>query len=141
MLEKYNDAGRKKWYMIAALTDETFSINCGIEHPPDVDRHLFMLAVTVLNHSYWVIATAIGAVCGVFVKFNTEGMDFVMTALFIVIFLEQWLKEKNHTSTVIGLVTSFICLLIFGAGGFLIPSMLVIFLALIMLKLPIDRAT
>jgi 4-azaleucine resistance transporter AzlC len=96
-----------------------------------------MFGVTVLNHSYWVIATALGAVFGVVVHFNTEGLEYVMTALFIVIFVEQWLKGKSHASAIIGMVLSLISLLLFGADNFLIPAMLAIFLALIILRRPL----
>ena len=139
MLDKYKNAGKKKWYMAAGLTDETFSINYGVEPPAGVDHTWFMFAVTILNHCYWVAATALGSVFGSFVRFNTDGLDFVMTALFIVIFLEQWLKDKIHVSAIIGLVLSAVCLVFFGADNFLIPSMLAISLALTMLRRPIER--
>ena len=139
MLDKYKDAGWKKWYMAAGLTDETFSINCSVNPPPDADRTWFMFAVTILNHSYWITATALGAVFGSFVHFNTNGLDFVMTALFIVIFLEQWLKDKIHTSALTGLAISALCLAILGAERFLIPAMCVIFLALTIFRRPIER--
>ncbi|MDR2650443.1 MAG: AzlC family ABC transporter permease [Clostridiales bacterium] len=139
MLDKYNDAGRKKWYMIAGLTDETFSTNCGVKPPPGIDRGQFMFAITILNHVYWVTAAAFGAVFGAFVRFDANGLDFVMTALFIVIFIEQWLKEKNHASALIGFLLSVACLLYAGAESFLIPAMLAILLALTVLRRPLER--
>ena len=139
MLGKYKGAGRKKWYMIMGLTDETFSINYSAEPPEGAGRAPFMFAVTLLNHCYWVIATGLGAVFGSFVHFNTDGLEFVMTALFIVIFTEQWLKEKSHISAILGIILSAVCLLVFGAEKFLVPSMLAIFLALAALRRPIER--
>ncbi|MDR1560058.1 MAG: AzlC family ABC transporter permease [Clostridiales bacterium] len=139
MLDKYKNAGGRKWYMIAGLTDETFSINCGVEPPPGVDGIRFMFAVTILNHAYWVIAVVLGSVFGAFVRFNSDGLDFVMTALFIVIFIEQWLKEKNHASALIGFALSAVCLICIGAENFLIPAMMAIFLALTILRGPLER--
>jgi len=138
MLDKYRGAGGKKWYMAAGLTDETFSINCGVKPPPDVDGAGFMFTVTILNQCYWIIATALGAVFGSFVHFNTNGLDFVMTALFLVIFLEQWLKDKIHTSAVIGLALSALCLFLLGAERFLIPAMCAIFLTLTVFRRQIE---
>jgi len=138
MLDKYKEAGRKKWYMAAGLTDETFSINCGANPAREEDGLWFMFTVTVLNHCYWIAATALGAVFGTYVHFDTNGLDFVMTALFIVIFIEQWLKDKIHTSAIIGLALSALCLVLFGAERFLIPSMCAIFLALTAFRRPIE---
>ncbi|MDR2606647.1 MAG: AzlC family ABC transporter permease [Oscillospiraceae bacterium] len=140
LLDKYKRLGRKRWYMVFGLTDETFSVNVGVESPQSVNSGWFMFAITVLNHVYWVCATGLGAIFGRFVHFNTKGLDFVMTALFIVIFLEQWLKEKSHYSALIGLVLSFGSLLLFGSVNFLVPAMLAIFLILTLLRKPLEAA-
>ena len=87
-----------------------------------------------MNHFYWFFGATLGGVLGSLIEFDTEGLDFVMTAMFVVIFLEQWLKEKNHTSSLLGLLLSLICLIAFGADGFMIPSMLAILIALTLLR-------
>jgi 4-azaleucine resistance transporter AzlC len=126
MLEKYKGIGRKKFYLIFGMCDESFSINCTADIPQDVDKGWFMFFVTLLNQVYWVMGAAIGALFSSLVKFNTEGLDFVMTALFVVIFMEQWRKEKKHQSALIGLGLSAVGLLIFGGENFMIPAMLMI---------------
>ncbi len=134
MLGKYKNLGRLKPYMIYGLIDETFSINCSQEIPEDVNPKKFMFFVTLLNQIYWVGGSTLGGLFGAFLSFNTEGLDFAMTAMFVVIFLEQWLKEKNHTVSVLGLVISTASLVIFGKDGFIIPAMLVIVATLTVLR-------
>jgi len=138
LLDKYKQFGKKRWYMIFGLTDETFSINVSIEPPKQVNEGWFMFAITILNHLYWVIAAGVGAIFGRIIHFNTKGLDFVMTALFIVIFLEQWMKEKTHYSALIGLGLSFVSLMIFGSVNFLIPAMLAILLLLTLIRKPLE---
>lgn len=134
MLTKYKDMGWKKIYLIFGLTDETFSVNCSVTIPEEIDEGWFYFFVTLLDHSYWVIASLLGAVFGSFISFNTEGIEFVMTAMFIVIFLEQWLSNKNHTSAMIGLGVSILCLAILGSDKFIIPAMIAISLCLAILR-------
>ena len=93
-----------------------------------------MLFVTLLNHFYWFFGATLGGVFGSFIHFNTEGLDFVMTAMFVVIFLEQWMKEKKHISAVVGILLSLLCLTAFGADNFVIPAMLAIFVSLTLLQ-------
>ena len=95
LLEKYRIPGLKRLYLIFGMCDESFSINCSAEPPEGVDGDLFMFFVTLLNHSYWVLGCTLGGVFGSLLSFSTEGLDFAMTAMFVVIFLENWLKEKN----------------------------------------------
>ncbi len=130
MLEKYRNLGFKKIYMIFGMVDETFSINYSAEPPSDVDRGWFMFFVTLFNHIYWIIGSTIGAVFGTMINFNTEGIEFVMTAMFVVIFLGQWQKDKKHFSSISGLLLSAICLIVFGKDNFIIPSMIAILIAL-----------
>ncbi len=134
MLDTYKGIGKKKVYMIYGLCDESFAINNTVDVPKNVDKGWFMFFVTLLNHSYWVIGSAIGGIFGAYVTFNTEGLEFVMTALFVVIFIEQWMKEKNHYSALAGLGLSTICLLIFGGNNFIIPAMLMILGTLTLLR-------
>lgn len=131
MLEKYKNMGWKKPYLIYGMCDESFSVNCTADPPPDVDRGWFMLFVTLLNHIYWVTGAAFGALLGYAIHFDTKGIEFVMTALFLVMFIDQWEKTKNHKPALIGLGCSTICLAVFGSGSFLLPSMACIILCLL----------
>lgn len=139
MLDKYKETGLKKFYLIFGMCDESFSINYTAAVPADVDKGWFMFFVTLLNHFYWFFGATLGGICGSLLHFNTEGLDFVMTAMFVVIFLEQWLKEKNHTSAVLGLLLSVLCLSLFNAERFMIPSMLSILTALTLLRRPLEK--
>ncbi len=139
MLDKFKGMGWKKFYLIYGMCDESFSINYTAKIPEDCDRGWFYFFVTALNHLYWVGGAALGGLLGELISFNTEGLDFVMTAMFIVIFLEQWLKEKHHYSAWAGMLSSVACLLIFGADNFLIPTMICILLLLTAFRKPIER--
>jgi 4-azaleucine resistance transporter AzlC len=130
MLDKFKGMGWKKYYLIFGMCDETFSINFTAEIPKGVDKGWFMFFVTLLNHIYWFSGSTIGGIIGSLLKFDTTGISFVMTSMFVVIFLEQWLKEKTHISSLIGLFASLICLICFGPDSFLIPAMAVIILTL-----------
>ena len=134
MLEKYNIPGWKKLYLIYGMCDESFSINATVDVPKDIDKGLFMFFVTILNQIYWVAGATIGGIFGSFIPFDTNGIEFVMTALFVVIFLENWLKEKDHSASVIGLFISFICLTVFKGTNFIIPSMIIILSVLTLLR-------
>lgn len=135
MLDRYRGTGWKKPYLIFAMCDETFSINCTVEPPPGVDRSWFMFFVSLLDQLYWIAGSAVGAIFGSFVQFDAQGIDFVMTALILVLFLEQIKKEKSYLSAAIGVTASVLCLAIFGPDNFLLPAMLVI-LALLLLFRP-----
>lgn len=139
MLDKYRGTGRKKTYLIFGMCDESFSINCTADIPKEVDRGWFMFFVTLFNHIYWFTGATLGGIFGSLIHFNTQGLDFVMTAMFVVIFLEQWLKEKNHTSSFVGIGISLICLAAFGAENFIIPSMLAILGILTLLRRPMEE--
>jgi len=135
MLDKYKNTGKRKPYLIFALTDETYSLLCN-DHPdvPPEERKNYYFFVSLLNHIYWVAGSALGAVVGSLVKFNSQGIDFVLTALFITIFLEQWLTARKHAPAVMGVAVSVLCLILFGSESFLIPTMLVILLLLCLYK-------
>lgn len=139
MLDRFRGLGLKKIYLIFGMCDETFSINYTAEIPPDVDRGWFMFFVTLLNHLYWFAGATLGGIFGSFITFNTEGLDFVMTAMFVVIFLEQWLKEERHESSLLGIGLSILSLIAFGADGFLIPAMLSILAVLTLLRKPLTK--
>ena len=139
MLEKFRGTGLKKLYLIFGMCDESFSINYTAEIPPDVDKGWFMFFVTLLNQFYWFSGSTLGGIFGSLIHFNTEGLDFVMTAMFVVIFMEQWLKDKRHTSALLGLGVSVLCLLIFGADNFIIPSMAAMLILLTFMRKPIEN--
>lgn len=139
MLDKFKGLGWKKIYLIFGMCDESFSINYTARIPEDIDRGWFMFFVTLLNHFYWFFGATLGGIFGSMLTFNTEGLEFVMTAMFVVIFLEQWLKDKNHTSAFMGLGLSLLCLLAFGADSFIIPSMMAILAVLTMMRRTLDK--
>lgn len=139
MLDKFKGTGWKKFYLIFGMCDESFSINYTADIPADVDRGWFMFFVTLLNHFYWFFGATLGGVLGSLIHFNTEGLDFVMTAMFVVIFLEQWLKDKTHTSALLGLGLSVLCLIAFGSEQFLIPAMAAILGVLTLLRKPMEK--
>ncbi|MGI6014403.1 MAG: azaleucine resistance protein AzlC [Oscillospiraceae bacterium] len=139
MLDKYRGTGWKKWYLIFGMCDESFSINYTAEIPLGIDKSWFMFFVTLLNHFYWFFGATLGGIFGSLIHFNTEGLDFVMTAMFVVIFLEQWLKGQKHTSSLLGLGLSLLCLLTFGEDNFIIPSMLAILGVLTLLRNPLEK--
>ena len=130
MLTKFSSMGRLRPYMIFGLTDETYSLLCTIEPPPGIDRPRFCFFVTLMNHSYWVLGSVLGGLAGAVLPFDYTGIEFVMTALFVVIFLEQWRQQQDHRPALIGMGFSLLCLLIFGAEWFILPSMAAIVIAL-----------
>lgn len=132
LLEKFNNMGKKRWYMIFGLTDETYSLLCTTKVPEEVEEEKFLFAIAIMNQSYWVIGSVLGGLAGTFIPFNSEGIDFAMTALFVVIFVEQWLEKKNRIPEVIGVCCALICLLLFGTDNFVLPSMILIILILFM---------
>lgn len=126
MLEKYKDTGLKKVYLIFGMCDESFSINCTVTPPNGVDKGWFMFFVTFLNHIYWVLGATLGGLLGYLIEFDTQGIEFVMTALFTVMFIEQWEETTNHAPVLIGIFCSLICLLLLGSQNFMIPAMFMI---------------
>ena len=140
MLQRYRSYGLRSAYMIFAMSDETFSITCSAEPPEGVDKGWFMFFITLLDQFYWVASAGLGAVVGSVLPFSTEGVDFVMTAMFTVIFLNQWEKDRQHYSALIGLAAPLVCLAVFGSGSFLLPSMGCILILLLALRKPIEKA-
>ena len=134
LLSKFKNMGKKKLYLMFGLTDETYSLLCSIEPPEDVDKSWFYFFITILDHSYWITGSVIGAVAGSLFQFNSAGIEFSMTALFVVIFINQWENQKNHFSAISGIIISIICLVLFGSGNFLIPAMICILFCLILMK-------
>lgn len=135
MIDKYKNTGKRKPYLIFALTDETYSLVCNdTSDVPAENRKDYYLLVSLFNQIYWIAGSLLGAAVGSVVKFNSEGIDFALTALFLTVFIEQWLSTKKHAPAMIGVGVSVICLLIFGSEKFLIPTMLIISLLLCLYK-------
>ncbi|MBQ7920473.1 MAG: AzlC family ABC transporter permease [Lachnospiraceae bacterium] len=130
MVDKYAEAGKGKPYMIFALTDETYSLVCTGDVPEGVEPHKYNLLVSLFDHCYWVLGSAIGCILGAVLPFDTTGIDFSMTALFVTVFVQQWMDNKQHFPAICGVVVTALCLVIFGSENFLIPSMIVITLTL-----------
>lgn len=147
MLGKYKNTGWKKFYLIYTTSDETFAINYAAEIPEGIDRGWYYFWVSLLDQCYWIAGAAIGGLCGSMITFNTRGLDFVMTAMFTVIFLNQWLKDserglgflRGHISELIGIGASVICLLIAGPDRFLIPSMILILVLLTVFRRRLEK--
>ena len=135
MVDRYKGAGKKKPYMIYALTDETYSLVCGEE-----SRHRYYFAVSLFDQIYWVTGSVCGSLLGSVIPFNTEGIDFALTALFVTVFVEQWLSNGRHGPALAGLGASVLCLLIFGAENFLIPTMILITVILTLMRKRIEAA-
>lgn len=134
LLEKYKGTGIKKVYLIFGLCDESFSINCSLNPPQKVDKGWFMFFITLLNQLYWIIGATLGGIFGMLISFNTKGLEFAMTAMFVVIFLENWLKEKNHISSVIGVIIPAALIVLLGAENYIIASMAAMLIVLTLLR-------
>ena len=139
LLEKFNKMGKKRWYMIFGLTDETYSLLCTTNVPEDVEEDKFLFAISIMNHSYWVLGSAIGAIAGTVLPINSEGIDFAMTALFVVIFVEQWMEKKNRIPEIIGVTVAIVALMVFGASSFVLPAMLAIVALLFIGRKRLDK--
>ena len=130
MLDRYKGLGWKKFFLIFGMSDETFALANSTKVPEGADRGWFLLWLTWLDETYWVIGATVGGFIGPLLTFDLKGLDFVLTAMFTAIFADNWLKEKNHVSSISGLMISGLCLLVFNADHFIIPSMVVILLFL-----------
>ena len=126
MVDAYKGAGRRKPYMIFALTDETYSLVSKNQVPEGISRHSYCFLVSLFDHIYWVVGSALGSLTGTLLPINYEGIEFALTALFVTIFVEQWLSTNDHRPALIGVSATVLCLMIFGRDVFLIPSMVII---------------
>ena len=136
LLDIYKDAGKKKPYMIFGLTDETYSLVTQNQPPEGISRHSYCFLVTLLDHIYWICGCVLGNVAGTYLPVNFQGVEFVLTALFVTMFVEQWLSNKDHRPAIIGVISTVLCLALFGKDIFLIPSM-----ALIAVLLTVSKKT
>lgn len=132
LLERFAKAGKKRLYLIFSLTDETYSLLCTTKIPKGVEEDKFLFAIALLDQLYWITGSAIGAMAGALIPFNAEGIDFAMTALFIVIFVEQWMAGGKRIPAIIGLTATALLRIVFGSDNFILPSMICIMLCLIL---------
>lgn len=139
LLDKFSDKGLKKLYLIFGLTDETYSLICSINPPAGTKAQDFYFSLSLLNQFYWVFGCTIGGILGNLISFDVRGMDFAMTALFLVIFIEQWLATDNHIPALLGVFVTLACLLLFGSKNFIMASMLGIAIFFALLKKYIDK--
>lgn len=140
LLERFRNMGKKKLYMIFSLTDETYSLFFITKVPKGVAEEKFLFAIALLDQLYWITGSAIGALAGSLIPFDATGIDFAMTALFVVILVEQWLTVENHKPVLAGLGASFLCLLVFGRENFILPSMILIMIILLSCRRVMDDA-
>ena len=133
MIDRYKGAGKKKPYLIFALTDETYSLICSDESVRGVrDRHRYYFFLSMFNQIYWITGRVMGSVLGGLITFSTEGIDFALTALFVTIFVDQWLSTKDHRAALTGVIASVVC-------NFLITAMLCITAALTVMRSKLSR--
>ena len=134
MVDRYKEAGKYKPYMIFGLTDETYSLLCDGKTPEGADPAYYRFLVSIFNQSYWVTGSVLGSLLGTVLPFSTEGIEFSMTALFIASFTGQWMSTGDHIPALTGLLSTLVCLVLFGPDRFLIPAMLLITLVLTLLR-------
>jgi 4-azaleucine resistance transporter AzlC len=134
MVDKYKNSGKYKPYMIFALTDETYSMLCDGKTPDGTEKEPYRFFLSLFNHSYWVLGSVLGSLLGAVLPFSTAGIEFSMTALFVASFTEQWLTSRDRIPAVTGVVSTLLCLCVFGRSNFLIPAMLLITFVLTLLR-------
>ena len=126
MISRYKDAGKVKPYLIFALTDETYTLLSDGKIPEGADPDAYRFLVSFFDHCYWVLGSVLGSFAGEFLPFDSTGIEFSMTALFTASFVEQWLSAGSHLPALTGLLSTALCLVLFGPENFLIPSMILI---------------
>lgn len=134
MLEKFRGMGKRKWYMIFSLTDETYALLAGANPPPGVKPRDFYFCVAVLDHCYWILGSIIGSVAGALLKFDTAGVEFAMTALFLVIAVDQWKSYRSHIPAILGAGATLVCLFVVGADAMLLPALAIIVVVLMVMR-------
>lgn len=139
LIERFKKTGKTKFYLIHALTDETYSLHCLVKPKDGMSDKKLMLYISVLDHIYWITGCMLGALIGQIIPFDTTGIDFAMTALFVVIFVEQWKESKQHLPAIIGGLCAIISLLVFGADNFLPPALIATVLMLLFYRANIER--
>lgn len=123
LLDSYGSAGWRKGYLIYSMCDESFSLNSSVRPPEGIDHRDFMFCITLLNHSYWVIGSCIGSMLGGLIRFNTAGIEFVLTGLYLVLFVDRWKESKDHHPALVGVGCAAVSLFLFGSSHFILPAM------------------
>ena len=141
MLEKFRGMGWRKFYMIFSLTDETYALLAGANPPPGVSAKDFYFSVAVLDHCYWILGSIIGSVAGALIGFDTTGVEFAMTALFLVIAVDQWRSYRSHIPAILGAVATLLCLKLVGAETMLLPALGIIVVVLLALRVRLEKTT
>ena len=139
MIGRYKEEGKRKWYLFYALCDETYAMLSQDEVAEGVNKSAYRLLVTLFDQSSWVIGSFLGGWIGSLLPFNSEGIDFAMTALFTTVFIEQWIESRCHIPAVLGLVATLLCRILFGKDIFLIPAMIIIIGVLIIMRKRIEE--
>ena len=134
LLDAFKKMGKYYPYMIFSLTDETYSLLCAVKIPDGLDQKRTMFFLSLFDQCYWITGSVIGALAGQLIQLNTKGVDFSMTALFLVIVLDQWKESKSHVSAVSGFLAGVICLILLGPEHFLVPAMAAVSLFLILIR-------
>lgn len=133
-IEKFKSMGRKRWYMIFSLTDETYTLLCSQRSHKGIDEKKLYFLIALFDHCYWITGCVLGALIGSIIKFDTTGAEFAMTALFIVTFVEQWIQVKKHTAALVGLGCGIVTLMLFGADNFILPALIGVVVLLLLLQ-------
>lgn len=123
-IEKFKKMKKAYPYMIFSLTDETYSLLCATKVPGNLDEDKVFLTIALLDHLYWIAGSVIGATIGALIRFDLTGIDFAMTALFVVIFIEQWLAAKSHIPAITGVICAVLCLALLGQGNFILAALI-----------------
>lgn len=139
MIQRYKGAGLKKLYLMHALTDETYSLVCTDDTPEGINPQVYDLWISLFDQIYWVAGSVLGSAIGAVITIDTAGIDFAMTALFVTVFLEQWLTTREHRPALIGVGASVVCLLLFGSENFLIPAMIAVTLCLTAIRKTLEQ--
>ena len=139
MIGRYRDEGKKKWYLYYALCDETYALLSSDNEPDGVNKSTYRILVTAFNQASWILGSVLGGLAGRFLPFDSQGIDFAMTALFTCVFIQQWMEAKSHIPAALGLIATFLCRLIFGREFFLIPAMVIIIAVLTITRSKIDE--
>lgn len=139
LLDKYKGTGKAKPYMIFGLTDETYSLVCTAKLDDTVNHKKYYFFLTALDQLYWITGCTLGALLGEFIPFNSTGIEFAMTAIFVVIFVEQWMSTKEHLPAILGALTTLVCMFVFGKQLFIIPSMILIAIELVAFRKKLEK--
>ena len=124
-LKEFKQMGHRKLYMIHTMTDETYAVNCTLDLPKK-EKEDTMFLVALFSRCYWIVGSVLGGILGQIIPFDLTGLDFCMTALFLIIFIDQWEKAEKHTPALTGLGIGILCLLIFGENRFMLPALLIV---------------